>query len=85
MLRKLKTITERFSPGLRKILENIGWLFAERILTMIVAFFVGIYVIRYLGSENFGKLSYSVSFVTLFSAIAQLGLNQIVVRNIVQE
>jgi len=85
MFDKLTGITQKLSPGLRKILGNVGWLFVERILTMILAFFVGIWVIRYLGSENFGKLSYTTSFVALFSAIAQLGLNAIVIRNIVQE
>jgi O-antigen/teichoic acid export membrane protein len=85
MFDKLTGITQKLSPGLRKILGNVGWLFVERILTMILAFFVGILVIRYLGSENFGKLSYTTSFVTLFSVIAQLGLNAIVIRNIVQE
>lgn len=85
MFDKLTGITQKLSPGLRKILGNVGWLFVERILTMILAFFVGIWVIRYLGSENFGKLSYTTSFVALFSAIAQLGLNAIVIRNIVHE
>jgi len=85
MVAKWRAVVEKLSPGLRKILGNVGWLFAERILTMILAFLVGIWVIRYLGSENFGKLSYTTSFVALFSVIAQLGLNAIVVRNIVHE
>jgi O-antigen/teichoic acid export membrane protein len=85
MVAKWRAVVENLSPGLRKILGNVGWLFAERLLTMILAFLVGIWVIRYLGSENFGKLSYTTSFVALFSAIAQLGLNAIVIRNIVQE
>ncbi len=85
MFDKLTGITQKLSPGLRKILGNVGWLFVERILTMILAFFVGIWVIRYLGSENFGKLSYTTSFVARVSAIAQLGLNAIVIRNIVHE
>lgn len=85
MVAKWRAVVEKLSPGLRKILGNVGWLFAERILTMILAFLVGIWVIRYLGSENFGKLSYTTSFVALFSVIAKLGLNAIVVRNIVHE
>ena len=85
MVAKWTAVVEKLSPGLRKILGSVGWLFAERILTMVLAFCVGIWVIRYLGSENFGKLSYTTSFVALFSAIAQLGLNAIVIRNIVQE
>ncbi len=72
-------------PGLHKIIRNVGWLSAEKALGMVLTFFVGIYVVRYLGAENFGKLSYSLSFVGIFTAIAKLGLNGIVVRNVVQE
>lgn len=85
MLNKLKSVDEKLSPGLRKIIRNIGWLSAERVLSMILSFFVGVYVIRYLGSENYGKLSYSISYVALFIAISKLGLDQIVVRNLVKQ
>jgi O-antigen/teichoic acid export membrane protein len=51
---------------------------------MAVGLFVGIWVARYLGPEKFGLLSYAQSFVGLFSAIAALGLNGILVREIVK-
>ena len=73
------------NSGLKKILSNVSWLFAERILAMAVSFFIGVYVIRYLGVVDFGKLSYGVSFVALFASLAKLGLDSIVVRNLVQE
>lgn len=75
----------KLSPGLRKILGNVGWLMAERVLTILLSLSVGIYTIRYLGAESFGKLSYSLSFVGLFSAIAKLGMDSIIVRNIVKD
>jgi O-antigen/teichoic acid export membrane protein len=46
--------------------------------------FIGVYVARYLGPERFGLLSYAVSFVGLFSGIATLGLDEIVIRNLVR-
>ena len=73
------------SPGLRKIIRNVGWLSAEKALSMVLTFLVGIYVVRYLGAENFGKLSYCISFVGLFTAIAKLGLDNIVIRNVVRK
>lgn len=85
MLDKLNSIGKKLNPGTRQIIGNVGWLFAERILSMAIAFGVGIYVMRYLGSENFGILSYSLSFVSLFGSVATLGLQSIVVRNIVRE
>ena len=52
----------------------------HRVLSMIVALFVGVYVARYLGPERFGLLSYAGSFVGLFTALATLGLDGIMVR-----
>jgi O-antigen/teichoic acid export membrane protein len=57
---------------------------AEKIIRMGISLFVGVYVARYLGPERFGLLSYAISFVWLFSALATLGLDGIVVRNLVQ-
>ena len=57
-------------PGFRKYFANTSWLLGERVLRMVVSLFVGIYVARYLGPERFGLLSYSLSFVFLFSSLA---------------
>lgn len=65
--------------------RNTSWLFGEKILRMIVGLFVGIWVARYLGPEQFGLFSYAQSFVGLFTAIATLGLDGIVVRELVHE
>lgn len=68
-----------------KYFKNTSWLFLEKILRIFVGLFVGIWVARYLGPENLGYLSYSQSFVGLFSAIATLGLNGIVVKELVKK
>ena len=57
---------------------------AEKVLRLLVGLFIGVYVARYLGPEQFGVLSFSMSFVALFGAFGKLGLNGIVVRNAVQ-
>lgn len=72
-------------PGLVKILDNIGWLFFDKILRMGVGLLVGLWVARYLGPEQFGQFNYAIAFVGLFGAIAGLGLNGIVVRDIVRD
>ena len=72
------------SPVLRKILVNIGWLSVERILTLAVRFFVGVWVVRHLGPEKFGVYSYALSFATVFSAVATLGLEKVVIRDLSQ-
>jgi O-antigen/teichoic acid export membrane protein len=56
---------------------------AEQILRIFAGLFVGIYVARYLGPEQFGVYSYVTAFVTLFAAVAKLGLDSIAVRDLV--
>ena len=72
-------------PNLVKIVDNIGWLFVDKVLRMGVGLFVGVWVARYLGPEQFGLLSFATAFVGLFGAIAGLGLQGIVVRDIVRD
>jgi len=73
------------SPGFRKYFANTSWLLAERVFRLAVNLFVGIYVARYLGPQQFGILSYALSFVSIFSAFALLGLDTIIVRELVKE
>ena len=70
--------------GFRKYFANTSWLMGERILRMGVSLFVGIYVARYLGPERYGLLSYANSFVGIFLALATLGLDEVVVRELVK-
>ncbi len=70
---------------LQAAIANTGWLFLERILCMGVGLFVSVWVARYLGPEQFGTLNYAFAFVALFTAFSTLGLNSIVVRDIVND
>ena len=79
-----KAIQLKKHPGFRKYFSNTSWLMAERISRMIITFFVGIYVARYLGPDLFGLLSYTNSFVGLFLAIATLGIESVVIRELVK-
>lgn len=71
-------------PNLRKYLANTSWLMGERVIRMVVSLFVGIYVIRFLGPERFGILSYVLSFVLLFSPLLHLGHREIIVLDLVK-
>lgn len=55
----------------------------EQVLRIFAGLFVVIYVARYLGPKQFGVYSYALAFVTLFASIAKLGLDGIVVRDLV--
>lgn len=60
-------------------------MFADQILRLIAGLFVGIWVARYLGPEQFGVFSYAVAFAVIFSSVAKLGLDGIVVRDLVRD
>jgi len=80
-----KIIALKKQSDFRKYFTNTSWLLTERIIRMGVLFFVGVYVARYLGPERYGLLSYSNSLVGIFTSIALLGLDGIVVRELVKK
>jgi len=80
MINKLLNSNQKYS----KYFKNTAWLLVEKGLRVIDAFFIGIWVARYLGPEQFGVLSYAQSFVFLFTALAALGLDQIVIKELVK-
>jgi len=71
--------------GSLKYVSNAFWLFSEKGLRAVEAFLVGLWVARYLGPEDFGLLNYAYSLVFLFTAFATLGLDQIVVKDLVDK
>jgi PST family polysaccharide transporter len=74
----------RLTPNLKKIAGNTGWLFADRVVRMGVGVVVWIWIAKYLGPAQFGLLNYSIAFVALVSPLAVLGLDNIVIREVVQ-
>ena len=73
----------QLTKGFKRYFENTSWLLLERVISLISGFFVGIYVIRYLGPANYGLLSYSRSIIGLLGPFVGLGLSGIIVRNLV--
>ena len=71
--------------GFLKYSINTSWLFGEQILRMTLGLFVGVWVARYLGPNQFGLFSYVQALVGIFSIIAALGLDGILVRELVKD
>jgi len=82
MITKFKSLLKH--KGFIKYFKNTSWVLVEKIIRFTVGLFVGVWVARYLGPERFGLLSYAQSFVGLFTIIASLGLDGIVVRELVK-
>lgn len=70
--------------GLSKYLGNTSWMFAEQGLKLVSGVFVGIYVARYLGPERFGIFSYALAIVSIFMAVSKLGMESVLVRELVR-
>ena len=73
MINKLKNL--RNHHGFMKYFKNTSWLFMEKILRMIVGLFIGIWVARYLGPEQFGLFSYALAFISMFGFFVTLGMD----------
>src|SRR5436309_318128 len=84
---KLPVFLKRFLAGretLRQSLDNSFWLFADQAVRMGAGLFVGVWVTRYLGPEQFGWLSYATAIVTTVSAFTTVGVNAVIVRELVR-
>jgi O-antigen/teichoic acid export membrane protein len=80
----ISKLVPEFFQRFRKYIENAAWLLFEKGLTLGIGMFVGVYTARYLHAESFGLLNYAISYVAIFSAFASLGLDQIMIRELVK-
>lgn len=70
--------------GFQKYFQNISWSFAGQIFSLVMSFFIGALVARYLGPERYGVLNYALSFVTVFVFLASFGVDNILVRELLK-
>ena len=68
---------------LQKAIGNTGWLIADKLIRLGLGLVVGVWLARYLGPRDFGLLNFAIAFVTLFSTFSNLGLQGIIVRDLV--
>lgn len=69
--------------GFKKYFKNTGWMFFAQGFSAI-SLFVNIWVARYLGPNDFGRLSYALAFAGMFGFIANLGVSGILIRELVK-
>ena len=65
--------------------KNIFWLFFDKFIRVIISLFVGVWIAKYLGPEQFGTVNYSLAIIGLFGPLISLGLNEIVVKELINE
>lgn len=64
---------------------NSAWQFFERFVGLGCSFIASIFVIRYFAPAEYGIFAYAASYVTLFSSLTSMGLQSIVVREVVKD
>ncbi len=63
-----------------KVFRNLYWAVLGKVVTLLGGLFVGILVARYLGPEQYGLMSYVMSYVALFQVFASFGMDNIEIR-----
>ena len=73
------------SNTLRYFAKNFFWLMLENLVKILVGFTVSVYVIRYLGPQDFGLISYSLSIIGILYPFSSLGIDAILFRNLIKD
>src|SRR4051812_2749470 len=69
----------------RLVLVNSAWLIADKVVRLGLGLVVWVWLARHFGPATFGVWNYAIAFVALFGAFASLGLDGVVVRELVRE
>jgi O-antigen/teichoic acid export membrane protein len=70
---------------IQRIAKNTFSLFASSIIGFVLSFFFLMYSTRYLGSENYGILSFSISFASIMIFLADIGIGSVIIRDIARD
>ncbi|MFA6524978.1 MAG: flippase [Patescibacteria group bacterium] len=70
---------------LKSIFKNASWLVVAELLNKGVFFLVTIIIARSFGTDLFGQFNYAISFVIIFSVIADFGINNLIIREVARD
>jgi PST family polysaccharide transporter len=71
-------------PELLDALANLGWQLLDKALRLGLGFLILAWTARYLGPEQFGLLNFVMAFTSIFVVVAGVGLDSIVIRELVR-
>ena len=69
----------------KKFKINLSWLFFDKLFRASANIFLTVFLARHLGPDNFGVLNYLVAILFLFVSISSLGVNPVLVNEIVKK
>ena len=68
-----------------KVLKNASWIIICKVIQSVLALVINMLTARYLGPSNFGLITYASSLVAFAVPIMQLGINNILVHELVNK
>ena len=68
-----------------RFLKNTSWMVFAQIYQMFISLIIGVISARYLGPTNYGTISYAASYISFFTIICALGLEGVVVKEMVSD
>lgn len=68
-----------------RFLQNTGWMAFAQIYQMVISLFIGVISARYLGPTNYGTINYAASYISFFTIFCALGLEGIVVKEMISK
>jgi O-antigen/teichoic acid export membrane protein len=71
--------------GFKRYVSHTGWNLFARISALVISFLVSIYVIRSFGPEQYGLISYVVSFVAIFNIFSNFGIDSVLYINLAND
>lgn len=75
---------KRKKSTVNKFVGNTSWMMAKQIYSMLLSLVVGALTARYLGPSNYGLLNYGATIISLFTTISTLGLNNVIINELVK-
>lgn len=69
----------------KKLISNVSWNLAGSVTKLAISFFISILTARYLGPSNYGMLGYVVSISSFFTSLCNLGINAILVKELLED
>lgn len=68
-----------------KMAHNAFWLIGAKVYHVAVNLVVSLLMARYLGPSNYGLINYAASFAALFTSVCTLGINGILVNELIHD
>lgn len=66
-----------------KVFRNASWIIGSKIIQAVLTLIISMLTARFLGPSNFGVINYAASLVSFVTPLMQLGITNVIVREIV--